>query len=821
VLFAAAQAPQRTGKLAGPTRTDLHGDPLPEGAVGRLGTVRLRHAGSVNALAVSPDGKLLASAGTDGGIRFWDVATGEQRPLRLRGLPGDIRALAFSPDGKALATGSWDGIVQVWDAATGEQRWRLGRFLGLVGSLAFSADGASLLIAAHNWNAVLLCDAGTGRERLRLEGFDKDFTCAALSPDGCTFALAHSERTVRKGVQLRDAATGKERLTLEGLREPVQFLAFTADAKGLVVGETRWGLGLWDPATGEKRHAFPSPDLTTVFAITLARDGRTLAAALEYPDPAKAGAFQRAVYIWDTRSGKEVRRLEWPGQGFNRLVFAADGSGLVLAGWRGSLHIWDVASGRERRPLAAHRGAVGCVAFSPDGSVLASGGADRTVRLWDVASGRPRRVLEGHRGEIAAVAFSPDGSLLASAGSWDNTLRLWDTVSGKERCPPQVFDSKALCAAFTADGKTLVAGTYGIRIPLFDPATGKVSRVLDNPGKMPVGFVALAPDGLLLALPGVRGPGTSHTVELVDARTGESRRTLQGHKAPVYGAAFSPDGRLLASSGGVVRLWEVATGQEVVAVDPDGYAGGPVAFAPAGNLVALATVDGKVRLCATHSGETLKAFRVPGQQLTPFTLAFSPDGKLLATGNQDGTVLLWDVAGLSDAARSPAVALTPAELEAYWADLARIDARKAHRAVCALAAGGQAAAAFLKARLQQVAFPSAARIEQLIADLDSARFARRQAAMTELVKIGPAAEAVVRQVRGKLSLEASRRADEVLKRFADPANFPEPLRVGRTVRALEQHGSPEARAALRVVAERAAGLSLGSEARAALKRLSP
>jgi WD40 repeat protein len=684
-----------------------------------------------------------------------------------------------------------------------------------------------LVVTTFNGKSVMLWDVATGKERLRFRTPHYDYVSAALSPDGRTLALGSYTEVkgtdAHQGVHLWEVATAKERLRITGLRAPVSLLAYTPDGRNLVAGEAGIGLGLWDAFAGKKIRSFSSPERTAIFSIALTTDGQTLAAAYEYQLKDDAGgfkpAFQRVVSLWNLATGQEVRRFEWQGTGFTRLAFTRDGQTLVLGGSGGTIHFWDVTTGQERQPFASHRGMVRSVAFSPDGKTLASGAEDRTVRLWNVATGRQRLVLEGHRGAVAAVAFAPDGKTLASAGNWDNTVRVWDAATGKEGFPPRDLGAKVLAVAFAPDGKTLAAGTEQGKVQFYNPATGETERSFANPGRMPVNFIAFAPGGMVLALPGSGGSGNAFTVQLVDAVTGQGRLTLHGHKSQVSAAAFSPDGKLLATIGGDVRLWEVATGQELFKLDLRSDATRPVAFAPDGKFLAFASQDGMIQVCEVMTGMEVKRFRLPGHWVSAFSLTFSPDGKLLATGSQDTTILLWDVAGLIQT-QPLAVALTRSELEARWTDLASSQARQAYRAIWSLVATPEQTVSFLKERLHPAVAAEPKQLVQLITDLTSDRFAVRDKASKELEELGELAKpALLKALEGQPAPEARRWLEMLVQMLEGPVTSPKELRALRAIAVLEHIGTPEARQVLARLSHGEPAARITAEAKASLERL--
>jgi WD40 repeat protein len=507
-------------------------------------------------------------------------------------------AVAFSPDGKTFASGGADRVIRLWDAATGKE---LRSFTGHIDSV----------------NAV------------------------AFSPDGKTLASASDDGTAR----LWDVDTGKERLTLRRFGTvAVKSLAFAPDGKSVATKGDDGAARVWDTATGKELRQFRSQKGMGRSDLAFAPGGKELAGV---------GA-SGGISVWDAKGGGE--RLHISGAAaddLTSLAFSPDGKRLAAGGLDEVVRLWDVEKGKPLRDLSKLPEFVAVVRFSPDGKVLAAGAADGTVRLWD-GDGKELRTFKGHKNTVEGLAFSADGKVLATA-SHDRTVRLWDPATGKEL--PQSVSGGVTCAALSADGKLLASGHGDGNIRFWDAATGKARPTTITTRSVPV-ELCFAPDGGTVA----GRMSSPERVGLWDVATGKELGAIDEAAAPAPDArlrrgwagtvAFSSDGKVLATVDLrlAVRLWDGTSGKPLPQPQlktEDEKEAVRVIFAPDGTL-AVGYSNCHVLFWNVAAGRVVRQVVTPGG--LPVGLAFSPDGRCLATACGPGGLGLWELATGQDRA---------------------------------------------------------------------------------------------------------------------------------------------------------------------------
>jgi RNA polymerase sigma factor (sigma-70 family) len=616
-------APSRNtlGQAEGPRR-DLFGDLLPPGALARLGTLRFR-VGSGRWMGFSPDGKTLGVCKV-----LWDTATGKQ--LRVIEGAQEHPFGAYSPDFRLLATWGGEKSLRIWDVATGEQLPSLKGDLSWTYLGAFSGDGRRLATARqgkdHHWE-VRVWDLDGGHPVATLERETDSDLRMALAPDGRT--LATFEWRNGGFLHVLDVATGKGVLPFPA-RIPREWkpqgreIAFSPNGKTLAAAGT-----LWDVASGLR--VADVPDL--VDPVRWSPDGKTLATGPR---------------LLDVASGK-LRVLEGSHVGVEGTLFSPDGRRVAGVAHGGTLWVWDAATGTRVNRLEGHQGIVCSIALSHDGSFLASVSFDGTLRLWDATTGQERccRRLEGAAYGSAdylvgpRVALSPDGRLVAL--TLGNAVSLRDAATGDEVRRLAGHADFVTSVAFAPDG-TLASASRDHTIRLWDPATGREVRRLEGHTDE-VHAVAVSPDGRLLA-----SGAADHALCVWDVASGREVGLVGWQKSEVRLLAFSPDGTTLAavnnpanspySTAGPIHLWDRTTGKERGAL---GRGAVTLAFSPDGRTLA-ADGDGCVDCWDVTGGKVLRKLPCPRTSVT--ALAFSADGRRLASACADTTMLIWDTEDL-------------------------------------------------------------------------------------------------------------------------------------------------------------------------------
>jgi WD40 repeat protein/predicted Ser/Thr protein kinase len=497
-----------------------------------------------------------------------------------------------------------------------------------------SPDGsrvAALWSGPSKW-AFTLHDADSGAQ---LAGSSQDigYTWAmAFSPDGKHIATAAEDGRAR----LWDTTTGALTAECRGHRRKVLSVAFRPDGRRLVTASSDGTVRQWDCATGKEVESPYDRHTGEVVTAAYSTDGRSIA----------SGGTDRTVRVWDAASRVEVAVLHGHTGAPSDLAFSSDDRRLVSTSELGRLNytedrsarIWDIGKDAGRSVLLGHESYVYPVAYSSDGRWIASGGWDNKVRVWDALTGENCAALP-HRTNVRALAFSPDGSWLVSGCGGDGSLFVWNAATGRlEHELKGPATTAVQTVVVSPDGTRIAAANAEGSAWITDRATGSVVGAFALAMVIEKKSLAYSPDGRLLASTGE----DSKQIDIWDTQTLRRTARLSGHTNIVYSVAFSKDGRWLASASKdrTVRVWDVAARICTTVLTGHTDSVFSAVFHPDGARLASGGRDRAVWLWDLATGEEVA--RLEGHTNYVFSLAFSPDGTTLASASGDGTIRLWD-----------------------------------------------------------------------------------------------------------------------------------------------------------------------------------
>jgi WD40 repeat protein len=618
-------------------------------ADGKLVSQRKALVGAISGIAFLPQNTQVLSAGNDGHVKLWSVMPAkkpgqlEEPPVKdLQVHPAGATSIALHGNGSQLLSGGVDKSIKLWDLATGKAVKTYGPLSDAVTAVALSRDNSQ--VAAYAGKVVRIWNLADLKEIATLQ-HPAPVTCVSFNPDRSRVVTGAEDHLARiwelgtgkelqafrqggsiRGVAFRDDATiisasadkttVVNRLALARLVQaaqgPVNGLALTPDGSHILTVSADKTAKLWDLGNGSLVRSFTGAE-GSLEAAAVSRNSALVA----------VGGADKTVRLYTFGDAKDVGKLA-AAAAVQSLTFSADNQRLAVGCADGMVRTWWVQYPPQNQPgqpgfgepgqSFTHKGSVTGVAFAPDNKTAYSGSLDATLQAWHPASNMPVQNF-GHGNLVDAVAFNPAGTLLA-AGSHDGTVRIWDVVKG-----PQVRQinahttpaaSPVYCLAWNPDGKQIVSGSLDRTLKLWDAGNGSLVR--EFKAYKPKEFEKGHQDGVFCAAFSLDGRflasgGSDHTIKIWDVATGEVVRELvnpsikavelpgavrPAHPGWVYSLHFTPNGTRLVSVGsaprnrGYLGVWNVTDGR---LLHGEEYQLGPfysVALSPDGQRLALA-----------------------------------------------------------------------------------------------------------------------------------------------------------------------------------------------------------------------------------------
>jgi WD40 repeat protein len=640
---AAAQDKQPRGN-----RADRHGDPLPSGAVARIGSTRWWHGRAPQECpsVFCPDGKTLACC--DGkAVRFLDASSGKEL-TRVVPQDDDITRFALSPDGKIIVTASYkSSVLRIWDVAAGKEIRQIAERRG-TSAVAFAPDGKTF--AAGGAEDIRLWDVSTWQEKCRFAGHVGIHSIVFL-PDGKTLISGGGHAPT---IRWWNIDTGREIRRLDKVLDHSRLLALSPDGRRIAGVVAPGVLHIWDAVTGKEVNQtvlVKEPDYG-IWSMSFSPDSRTLACS---------NAVGKRTRFFEADTGREVEHWDEE-RGVNGIAYSPNGKVLAQV-TNNIIRPRDAKTGKTIGNWPGLEEYVLAVRFSPDGKTLTTicfGGGSAS---WEPLTGKQLRPLQGpppgfagRTAMLLAAAFTTDATSAALVDH-KGVLHVWEAATGKALCriddPPVGPDQ----VDFSPDGKILVVRHKDRAVRIWDTKRGKLLHILPlNEGKTGRFFPhahVFSSDGRFLAT--APASDQDRTLRVWEAATGkEVKRFSWGDNTIPTCLTFSPDGKCVVAAHGAggpeaaaadavsVRFWELATGRERQRIKVPADDIRALAISPDGRTVAAALYD-TVLLWEVVSGK--ECGRLVGHREKIWSLAFSPDGRLLASGSRDYTALVWDMTG--------------------------------------------------------------------------------------------------------------------------------------------------------------------------------
>ncbi|MGE0103374.1 MAG: protein kinase [Blastocatellales bacterium] len=570
----------------------------------------------IRGIAISPDGRWLAASDASGTTRLWEIAGGREA-LSVHGHGNNITfAVAFSPDSKTFATAGKDGTVKLWSVQNGsELRAFRGNNAGLR-TIAFSTNGQTIFTGSDD-SYIQCWDVKSGSLKRRLSGFNVDIIHLVISPDGRHLFACGSDSQI----MMWEIETGKVVRTFSGHSDHIWRLAISSDGKILASGSVDRTFRLWDTTSGRELLKLTGHNNEVSFLAFAPGDTSLLT------------GDSSQLKLWDVKKLLQPSTIKTlTNCPVEAISLSSDGNLLSIGELLSNalckqpptvnLSLWELEPLKLRYFIPSQKHLTG-VAFLSTRNSMAYSNIAGSAYVIDAETGKQKAEFIGHLRQnlandsgssdsITAMDASPDGRMIAT-GSHKNIVKLWNP-EGREirtlRGPGQATDAgghTVHAVAFSNNGRMLAVGGFDNGIPIFDPSSGNVLRRLSGHTRSTTLAIRFSPDDRLLAT-----AGEDSVIKIWDINTGQLIKTLEGHSFHITCLAWSPDGTRLVSGGKdlTIRFWNVMLGTETMSIKEHAGAVTSLEFSADNRLLVSGSRDGTVRFWRAATDDEVRALSI-------------------------------------------------------------------------------------------------------------------------------------------------------------------------------------------------------------------